>query len=280
MTWWVGCCQGWGTLLQVPGLPSTLSGRTDGQREYRVCVSVAIAVIRFSATVARRPNEYRAQLFSPVGNPVDESFLGQRAGPVDGLAVVLRTPRSRVDIDVIGVETESSGFNRIIDHPVEHSDTPDAGVVRDTDPTVLIEGDSSNFSGTPRTMLVVTVVLGHGVAVVVIDVGGRIGVVVLRQICGKFHQPNLKATSPKTRSFLIMSLINRSRFKNVRDNCYLDDLFGSRRQWWWRWRPCRCSLEARRPSRSCRTRQWRHRSGTTDIETADLDSNQFKLTNS
>jgi hypothetical protein len=83
---------------------------------------------------------------------------------------------------VIRVETESSGFDGIVDHPVEHSDTPDAGVVRDADPAVLVECDGSNFSSTPRTVLVVAVVLRHGVIVVVVDVGGRIRVVVLCQI--------------------------------------------------------------------------------------------------
>ena len=40
-------------------------------------------------------------------HPVDESFLGEWSGSVHCLAVVLRSPRSRVDVDVAGEEIVS-----------------------------------------------------------------------------------------------------------------------------------------------------------------------------
>ena len=37
-----------------------------------------------------------------ITHPVDERFLCERSGPVHRLAVVLGSPRSRVDVDVAG----------------------------------------------------------------------------------------------------------------------------------------------------------------------------------
>ena len=87
-------------------------------------------------------------------HPVDESFLGEWSGSVHCLAVVLRSPRSRVDVDVAGeeivcakilfdlqnqfvlqrnsrvfhwrkpgIERQTSRLNCIVHHPVEHSHT-------------------------------------------------------------------------------------------------------------------------------------------------------------
>lgn len=53
---------------------------------------------------------------------VDERPSGQRSGAVDGLAVVLGSPRSTVNVDVVDVQTQSAGFDRVVHGAVQHSD--------------------------------------------------------------------------------------------------------------------------------------------------------------
>ena len=93
-------------------------------------------------------------------------------------AVILWAPRSRINVNVIRVETESSSFDSVIDYSVEHSNSADARVVRDADAAVPVVGRRGDLSGASGSVFVVAVVLRHWVVVVTVDVGRRKWVVV------------------------------------------------------------------------------------------------------
>ena len=79
---------------------------------------------------------------------------------------------------MIGIKTESSGFNRIIDYPVQHTDTSDASVEGDADPAEAVVGRGGHLSSTASSVFIVAVVLRHWVVVVAVDVRRRKWVVV------------------------------------------------------------------------------------------------------
>ena len=86
-------------------------------------------------------------------------------------SVVFGSPGGRVDVDVIGIEAESSGLHGVIHNPIEHPDTADAGVEGDADAAVAVVGDRSHLACAASAVLVVAVVLRHGVVVIAVDVG-------------------------------------------------------------------------------------------------------------
>ena len=51
---------------------------------------------------------------------VEEGTLGQRSWAIDGLAIILRPPRGGVDINMIGIEAESSGLDSVIDNAIKY----------------------------------------------------------------------------------------------------------------------------------------------------------------
>ena len=53
-------------------------------------------------------------------HPVDERFLGEWSGSVHCLAVVLRSPRSRVDVDVAGEDIVQVQFCAMILFYLQH----------------------------------------------------------------------------------------------------------------------------------------------------------------
>jgi len=75
--------QGGGTLLEVPRPVPALSGRADGQREDRVCVAVAVAVVSVPAAVAGCPDEDAALAVPASHNSVQECSLRQRSRSVN-----------------------------------------------------------------------------------------------------------------------------------------------------------------------------------------------------
>ena len=174
--------QGGGALLQVPGLAAGLGGAGDGQGVDGVGVAVTVAVVRVEAAIAAGPHEDGAQTSSALRDSLQESLLGQRAGAVHSLAVILGAPAGGVDVDVGGIEGETASLHRIVDQPVQHPDSTNAGVVGDTRPTVVVVGHGRHLPGTPSTVLVVSVVLRHRVVVIGVDVLGGEGVVVLGQV--------------------------------------------------------------------------------------------------
>lgn len=93
-------------------------------------------------------------------------------------AVIFRPPRSRINVNVIRIETESSSFDSVIDDSVEHSNSADAGVVSDADAAEPVVGRGCDLTGASGSVLVVAVVLRHRVVVVSIDVGRRKWVVI------------------------------------------------------------------------------------------------------
>jgi len=177
-----GCGQGGAALFQVPRLEPRLTGAGNGQREDGVGVAVAVAVVHVPSSVSTGPHKDGAFPISSAGNPVQESSFGQGAGAVDGSSVVLRTPRSGVDVDVVGVQRQRSCFYSIVDDSVEHPDASDGGVVGDSDAANSVVSHSGDLSSAPGSMLIVPVVLRHRILIAVVDIRGSEGIVVLRQI--------------------------------------------------------------------------------------------------
>jgi|FrelakmetLWP11LW_1041352.scaffolds.fasta_scaffold73427_1 hypothetical protein len=109
----VSCCQcRWAGFW----IPRNLPGLWRAADCYGVngCrVSVTVAVVLVSATVAGCPDENASFTFSASCDSVLECPCGQLTRSVDSLPVVVGAPRTRVDGDVIGIEAQGPGFNGI-----------------------------------------------------------------------------------------------------------------------------------------------------------------------
>ncbi|CAG0885461.1 unnamed protein product [Cyprideis torosa] len=113
--------------------------------------------------------------------------LGNRSHgsrPIHRLPIVVRAPRSRVDIHMLTVQTEALCFNRICYFTVQHSHSAYRCPVSNPNCTEGIVRLSRYFSGTSGSMTVRVqhVVPRHGISVVIIEVVAGIRVIVFRQL--------------------------------------------------------------------------------------------------
>ena len=87
-----------------------------------VGVAITIAVVILLTAVATGPNENAAQASPTSPGALSESQLRERLRPIHRLAVVVGTPTSRVDVDVLWIVFQWCGFHHIGDITVQHSD--------------------------------------------------------------------------------------------------------------------------------------------------------------
>lgn len=120
-------------LLRVPWHVS-LFGRTRyGQRPDGVRVPIAVAVVVLAAAVARCPHEDAALARPALGHALDKRPGRHLAGPVNGFAIVIRTPRRRVNVDVLRIQRQRACLHRIGDVSVQHANAAHARSVRNSD---------------------------------------------------------------------------------------------------------------------------------------------------
>lgn len=87
-----------------------------------------------------------------VFDAVLDSFERQKAGTIDRLAIVVRTPRRAVDVNVVAIVAERGRLDQIGDLAVQHAYAADARVVGHAHAAYLVVGDGGYLARTPRAM--------------------------------------------------------------------------------------------------------------------------------
>lgn len=122
------------------------------------------------AAIARCPDENAAFAAAALRHTLDECAGGKFAGTVDRFAIVIRTPRSTVDVDVLRIQAQRTRFDGIGHVAVQHSNTADTGSVCDTNATQWIIGGGGHLARTPCPMAirVFHIVMRHRIFVMAI----------------------------------------------------------------------------------------------------------------
>ncbi len=92
-----------------------LGGAADGDRVDGGGVAVAVTVVLVPAAVARRPDEDGAFAVAPPGDPVFERPMRQSARSINSFPIVIWSPGTRIDVDMIWIEAQRSGLDSIAD---------------------------------------------------------------------------------------------------------------------------------------------------------------------
>ena len=103
-------------------------------------------------------------------DPVDEGTFGKRSWAINRLAIIFGTPRSAVNVDMVGIKAECSCFNGVINCSVKHTNATDAGIKGYAHTAIRIKSDGSYFTGASRPVFIVAVISRHRVVIVVVDV--------------------------------------------------------------------------------------------------------------
>lgn len=160
----------------------------DRDRPHRCRIAVAVAVVLLAA-VARRPHIDVAQPVAALVHAVHDRPHRCVARPVHRLAVVRRSPRRTVDVDLVRLVAHRVRLNQI-GHVrlVEHPDAGDLRVVRHADAADVVVAGGGHLARTAGAMAVEPVV---GVArirvrVVAAEVVAGLGVLVDGVVVGEW----------------------------------------------------------------------------------------------
>lgn len=111
-------------------------------------------------------------------NTVDEGTFGKGPRAVDRFAVIFRAPRGAINVYMVGIKAERSRFNGIVDCTIQHTNAADAGIKSDAHSAIRIESNGRHFAGASSSVLIVTVISWHRVAVVIVDIRARQGILI------------------------------------------------------------------------------------------------------
>lgn len=165
-------------LLGIPWNVAVLGGAGDRQRPDRVCVSITVAIVLFASTIARRPNENASFSAATLRHAIDESLRRHLARAVDRFAVVIRSPRRAVDVNVLRLQSQAHSFNGIGDVAIQHPHAANPRVKCNSNGTKWIVGSRSDFARTSCAMAIRIshVVVRHGIGVVAVNIITCLGI--------------------------------------------------------------------------------------------------------